>query len=197
MADNTSKLSLKIGSSYLTRDDTVIKIELALSPEDHHYEEGYRFFSNEGIRYRADGTTGPYPVSDNDLVKEVVNLIDKRITGNHAGILDSLGYMAAQGQLIRAVKLHRSIYGTGLKAAKDAVQAAEAEARKRYNFENPLARRVAELEDCLRTTRTLVSKCRENGFTDDEAVGKLFFNNGTITRLVPLRQGEVKPSSVR
>jgi hypothetical protein len=50
-----------------------------------------------------------------------------------------------------------------------------------------LKERIAELEECLRQTRTIVSSCAMTGFIEAEFIHDLFTNNGAITRLVPLR----------
>jgi hypothetical protein len=50
-----------------------------------------------------------------------------------------------------------------------------------------LQSRVEALEECLRQTRFLVSKCSVHGFRDPASNEDLFTNNGAISKLIPVR----------
>lgn len=57
---------------------------------------------------------------------------DVRLRVNHDDIVNELGYLAARGYKIRAVKLYRAVYDVGLTEAKFIIDQAAAEAKQRY-----------------------------------------------------------------
>lgn len=192
---DTSITELEIGKSYITKTNEVVKIVSRVRHDDPNFERGCRVISSECIYYHLDGSQSMYGPTPQDIVTEVINHTDRRLGINETSIVESLGYMSAMGQTIRAIKLHRSIFNTGLVEAKRIVEAAAEDARKKYLITvsasevSRLSRENDELRACLRETRRLVAACADDGFTGPQ-VDDLYRNNGAISRLVPITREE-------
>lgn len=138
------------------------------------------------------GPVSDYALSDEDA-QEVSAFLNRNRVLFKNQLTKDLGYLAAEGHVIRAIRMYRLLFDTSLVVAKEVILKAAEEAQKECDFSIPVTRmneireENEQLKEVLRSTRSLVAKAVHTGFTGEEECTALFRNQAEICRVVPLR----------